>query len=204
MGRFQMPASLLLSAITTVTSLTGRRWLPNNHTLPPPRRRDPSCNESFDSLFSLSAGTARFSTATRIGVSSRRWFRIRSRSKSRIRNTLDNTHRRHHQTEFCHLAILACQTILGPENRGRGTRHRENLHRENLHPRALHRGPQQYQRRAEGRGRSQRLLLSSANCGSWDRSSVHIPCPMSSSDSWYVWMRPTGLPCKNQAAELLE
>jgi hypothetical protein len=50
-GRFKMPASLLLSAITTVTSLTGRRWLPNNHTLPP-RRRDPSCNKSFDSFFS--------------------------------------------------------------------------------------------------------------------------------------------------------
>jgi hypothetical protein len=36
------------------------------------------------------------------------------------------------------------------------------------------------------------------------RSFIHVLHPISASVGWHMWSRPTGLPCKNQIAELLE
>jgi hypothetical protein len=37
-----------------------------------------------------------------------------------------------------------------------------------------------------------------------ERSFIHVLHPISASVGWHMWSRPTGLPCKNQIAELLE
>jgi hypothetical protein len=36
-----------------------------------------------------------------------------------------------------------------------------------------------------------------ANFRVMERSFIHVRHPISASDGWHMWRRPTGLPCKN-------